>query len=232
MVEQALHLSGLSYTWPGAARPALEIPELTVAKGERLFVQGASGSGKSTLLSLLAGVVTPQQGTVNVLGEALHALPSTQPDRFRADHLGYIFQQFNLVPYLTVIENVTLPCRFSKLRRRNAPQPTAEAIRLLTHLGMQEEALLHKPVTELSVGQQQRVAAARALMGSPQLIIADEPTSSLDSDNRAAFIELLFKECAREESTLIFVSHDASLANDFDRTIKLAAGRTTAEERA
>lgn len=195
--------------------------------GERLFVQGASGSGKSTLLSLLAGVVVPQQGSVNVLGEPLHALAPPRRDRFRADHLGYIFQQFNLVPYLTVLENVTLPCRFSRLRRARVKHPDEEARRLLEHLGLSSDELIERPVTALSVGQQQRVAAARALMGSPQLIIADEPTSALDADNRESFIQLLFKECAREGSTLLFVSHDRTLAPLFDRTVTLKQGQLT-----
>jgi putative ABC transport system ATP-binding protein len=225
VVEQAVHISGLSYSWPTESQPTLEIPELKVAMGARLFVQGSSGSGKSTLLSLLAGVVVPQQGSIDVLGESLHTRSSTQRDRFRADHLGYIFQQFNLVPYLTVLENVTLPCRFSRRRRARVKQPEKEARRLLDHLGMSSDDLIDKSVTALSVGQQQRVAAARALMGSPQLIIADEPTSALDADNREAFIQLLFKECQREGSTLLFVSHDRRLAPLFDRTVTLQHGK-------
>lgn len=189
-------------------------------------MRGPSGSGKSTLLSLLAGVVTPQDGKVRVLGSDLGALGGAARDRLRADHIGFIFQMFNLIPYLSVVENVGLPCGFSERRRTNAIRTgasvEAEATRLLEHLHMASADLLRRPVTELSVGQQQRVAAARALIGAPELVIADEPTSSLDTDRRAAFLDLLFRECERERATLIFVSHDASLASRFDRSIPFA----------
>jgi putative ABC transport system ATP-binding protein len=159
-----------------------------------------------------------------VLGQDLARLGGAERDRFRADHVGFIFQLFNLIPYLSVVENVILPCGFSDRRRANARQAGGrvhdEALRLLRHLDMAEAALLHRPVTALSVGQQQRVAAARALIGAPELIVADEPTSSLDADRRHAFIELLFQECAREQATLVFVSHDGTLAGMFDRTVE------------
>jgi len=132
---------------------------------------------------------------------------------------------FNLIPYLSVIENVTLPCRFSSHRRQRAAAPASNdkdaALRLLNKLGMDGAAVVSQPVTQLSVGQQQRVAAARALIGEPELIIADEPTSSLDADRREAFIQLLFDECRRQETTLIFVSHDKAFESLFNRTIRL-----------
>ena len=153
-------------------------------------------------------------------------MSSVHRDHFRSDHIGFIFQMFNLIPYLSVIENVTLPCRFSDKRKHKvlagADSLEQEAIRLLEHLDMAHDDLLHKPVNELSVGQQQRVAAARALIGSPELVIADEPTSSLDAERREAFIELLFRECESAGSTLVFVSHDNSLLAPFDRTIEFA----------
>jgi len=200
------------------------IDTLRVARGERLLLRGSSGSGKSTLLSLLAGVLTAQRGSVRVLGQELGALTGTARDRFRADHIGVIFQMFNLIPYLSVGENVCLPCAFSTRRRDRCEQSGASvrevAARLLGHLDMGGDEMLRRQVTELSVGQQQRVAAARSLMGAPELILADEPTSSLDADRRAAFLELLFRECARERATLIFVSHDITLAPLFDRTLE------------
>ena len=203
----------------------VDIESLRLARGERVFLRGPSGSGKSTLLNLLAGVVTPQHGTVRILGRDLSALSGAARDRFRADHIGYIFQMFNLIPYLSVIENVCLPCGFSERRRARAVRAgvgvEAEALRLLKHLDMGDAEVLRRPVTELSVGQQQRVAAARALVGAPELVIADEPTSSLDSDRRAAFLELLFRQCERENTALIFASHDASLAPLFDRAIEV-----------
>ncbi len=222
-----IELSGARFSWEGGGdAPTVDIESLRVRQGERVFLRGPSGSGKSTLLSLLAGVITPQQGSVKVLGRDIGALSGAARDRFRADHVGFIFQMFNLIPYLTVVENVRLPCGFSDRRRANAQRGgcsvEAEALRLLEHLDMAHNGLLKRPVTELSVGQQQRVAAARALIGAPELIIADEPTSSLDADRRTAFIDLLFQECAREQAALIFVSHDASLAGLFDRAIEFA----------
>ena len=222
--EAIIELSGVRFSWSGAAPFVIDIGSLRVARGERVFLRGPSGSGKSTLLSLLAGVITPLEGTIGVLGQNIGALGGAARDRFRADHVGFIFQMFNLIPYLSVVENVSLPCGFSPRRKERAEREggsvQAEAVRLLNHLDMGDTALLRRPVTALSVGQQQRVAAARALIGAPELVIADEPTSSLDSDRRAAFLDLLFRECARERAALIFVSHDASLAPLFDRAIQ------------
>ena len=199
----AVSLRNVEFCWqPG--QPVLDIPELTIDRGERLFVRGPSGSGKTTLLGLLE---------------------QAQRDQFRAQHIGFIFQMFNLIPYLTVIENVTLPLGFApeRLQKIQAKGSTAEqeALRLLAHLGLSDPHLLQRKVTGLSIGQQQRVAAARALIGGPELIIADEPTSALDTDTREAFIELLFAECKAANSTLIFVSHDPHLEHLFDRSFAL-----------
>ena len=224
--EIAIQLSGLRFAWRRDLPPVLKIENLRFSHGERIFIEGPSGCGKSTLLNLVAGVVIPQQGNIRINGCQINALNGAARDRFRADHIGYIYQLFNLIPYLSVVENVTLPCRFSSRRRRRATRQLSgsnmEALRLLSHLGMDEATVLEKPVTELSVGQQQRVAAARALIGAPELLIADEPTSSLDANRREAFIQLLLNECNREETTIIFVSHDRSLENFFDRTIRLS----------
>jgi putative ABC transport system ATP-binding protein len=222
--ELAIDISGLSFAWDNR-EPILEIERLPIKCGERVFIEGPSGSGKSTLLGVIAGVAAPQQGIVRVNGTPINQLKSADRDRFRADHIGYIYQMFNLIPYLSVLENATLPCRFSQRRRdRSAGRSFSiekEAMRLLNILGMDGANDISKPATDLSVGQQQRVAAARALIGGPEIIIADEPTSSLDMDHREAFIRLLFKECDREKTTLIFVSHDRSLEKLFDRTIRL-----------
>jgi putative ABC transport system ATP-binding protein len=221
--QPVVDLSRVRFAWTPAAAPVVEIDAFRVARGERVFLRGPSGSGKSTLLSILAGVVIPQQGSVHILGRDIAALGGADRDRFRADHIGFIFQMFNLIPYLSVVENVMLPCGFSARRRQRAGGgEQTEALRLLEHLDMGGADLLRRPVTDLSVGQQQRVAAARALIGAPELVIADEPTSALDADRRAAFIELLFGECSREQAALIFVSHDASLSAAFDRSIEFA----------
>ncbi|MBT6274535.1 MAG: ATP-binding cassette domain-containing protein, partial [Chromatiales bacterium] len=204
-----VHLDGLRFGW--GERVTLDIPELTIAAGEHVFVVGPSGCGKSTLLGLVGGVSTPRDGTVSVLGQDIGALSQSHRDRFRGDHIGIMFQLFNLVPYLSMTDNVALPCRFSAIRRSKSASAgagiAAEADRLLSALGLTDRGLRRRPVTELSIGQQQRVAAARALMGSPELLIADEPTSALDEGTRQQFLELLFLECKRAGTTLIFVSH-------------------------
>jgi len=230
----AIAISSLVFSWNDGRDPVLNIEHLQIKSSERVFIEGPSGSGKSTLLSLIAGVTIPQKGAVTVNGIQLNAISSAARDRFRADHIGFIYQMFNLIPFLTVVENVALPCRFSQHRRiraaNRAGSVETEAMQLLSTLGMADPALVQKPVTDLSVGQQQRVAAARALIGSPDILIADEPTSSLDADHREAFIELLFKECEREQTTLVYVSHDRDLETLFDRTIRLVdinAGRNT-----
>lgn len=221
----AIELRDVEFSWPGQL-PVLQIAQFRLERGERLFLRGPSGSGKSTLLGLVGGVLEASHGEVEVLGAAFAQLRATRRDRFRAAHIGYIFQQFNLLPYLSLIENVLLTCRFDQQRRQRALQqsPTieTEAERLLGRLGLAGE-ILHRPVTELSVGQQQRVAAARALMGGPELVIADEPTSALDHATRGRFLELLLAECAAVNAALLFVSHDTSLADYFDRSIELAA---------
>ncbi len=229
-------LSGLRHAWRADATWRLSIDAFVVERGERVLLRGPSGSGKSTLLSLICGVIGVQHGSVQVLGCDLARLSGPQRDRFRADHIGVVFQMFNLLSYLSVLENVCLPCAFSATRRRRCEDRdgavAATAVALLRHLDLADPELVHRPVTELSVGQQQRVAVARALIGAPELIVADEPTSSLDAARRESFLDLLFRTCEREGSTLLFVTHDAALDPFFDRTIDLddlarAIGRVT-----
>lgn len=225
-----IEIRELTFQWPRQTQPLLDIPSLVVNQGEKVFIKGPSGSGKSSLLSLLAGINEPTSGSIELLGQSFSSLKPTARDRFRADHIGYIFQMFNLLPYLSVIDNVLLPCRFSALRKQQINGGMFEqAKQLLSQLHLPEECL-ERPISELSIGQQQRVAAARALIGKPKLLIADEPTSALDHDNREAFIKLLMAECDKSGTTLLFVSHDETLEPLFDRSINLntinqAAGR-------
>lgn len=202
-------------------KPILDIPSLTIASGERLFLYGPSGSGKTTLLGLLAGVLEATSGRIRVLGTDLGELSGAERDAFRAVHIGYIFQMFNLIPYLSVLDNILLPCRLSSQRRKRlggaALEPAGEEVARQLGIGQ----LVHERVTELSVGQQQRVAAARALVGHPELVVADEPTSSLDSDLRESFLELLFRSCELAGATLVFVSHDRQLMPLFTSALSL-----------
>ena len=219
----AVDVEDLQFAWP-KHKPLLQIARLQLARGERVLLAGASGSGKSTLLGVIGGVIEPQHGSVRVLGHELTQLPARARDRLRGEHIGFIFQMFNLLPYLSVRANVLLPLQFSAARRQRLADvaPDREVERLLTALGLSGPDLAGRMVTELSTGQQQRVAAARALIGRPELLIADEPTSSLDEDTRADFLRLLMNQCATYGATLLFVSHDRTLAPLFDRTITLA----------
>lgn len=216
-----LELDRLRFRWKGQEKDILNIPKLEIASGEHVFLRGESGSGKTTLLNILAGILAPTDGSIRLLDKDMHKASSMSRDRFRADHMGVIFQQFNLLPYLSVIENITLPCNFSARRREKSGDPTQSAIQLLDHLQL-DESLRNKMVTELSVGQQQRVAVARALIGEPEIIIADEPTSALDTSTRDRFIELLFSKAEAQQSTIIFVSHDPYIAEHFPRVIELS----------
>ena len=216
----SIELDDVEYAWV-RGRPVLDVPRFAVARGERVFLKGPSGSGKSTLLGLVGGVLLPDRGRVRVLGQDLAALRGSARDRFRAAHVGFVFQMFNLVPYLSVLENVLLPVRFSAERRARAGDLAGEAHRLLTALGLGAAELEKRGVTQLSIGQQQRVAAARALLGRPEVVIADEPTSALDWDARESFLRLLMQECAAAGTTLLFVSHDVTLGRLFDRTVSL-----------
>jgi len=231
LTEPVVSVSNLRFAWPKGPE-VLDIESFELRAGERLFLRGPSGSGKSTLLGIIAGVLEAGEGKVTVLGQALTELSAAKRDRLRADHLGVIFQMFNLVPYLSVTGNVTLPLRFSRSRRAAIEgDPDEEAKRLLARLGLTDTALLDRRVSDLSVGQQQRVAAARALIGGPEIVIADEPTSALDADTRDRFISLLSEEATRTGAALLFVSHDGGLARLFDRAVDLAeinrAGVTT-----
>lgn len=216
-----LDIQQLEFAWPGQSQAVLAIDEFQIQAGERLFLRGPSGSGKSSLLALIGGLVQPDRGTLSCLGEELTTLSGPKRDRFRADHLGVIFQQFNLLPWLDLRSNVVLPCRFSKRRSQRAGDVNAAAEALLQAMGL-ESQLWSRRADQLSVGQQQRVAAARALIGQPELVLADEPTSALDSDRRDDFLNLLFAQCRQAGSALLFVSHDRDLAPHFDRQLDLA----------
>lgn len=219
--KTAVELKELQFTWAGEAvksstQLSLSIPHWVVNTGEKVFIEGQSGSGKSTLLNIITGIVSPQQGSVSVMGSDLTALSSVQRDHFRANNMGVIFQQFNLLPYLSVQENIQL----SRLFVNDKSRQFNDIASLLSGLNLPAD-LINRKASELSIGQQQRVAVARALYHRPALIIADEPTSALDTRNRNEFIELLLAQAAAFGSTVLFVSHDQSLASHFDRTLTM-----------
>ena len=220
-----VHCEALSFRWPGAAAPILSQLSLRLYPGEAVLLRGESGQGKSTLLSLLAGILAPSSGSLTVARQDFHALSQRQRDRVRGADIGVIFQQFNLLPFLPILDNLLLPIRFSPERRARlaatGTPPEAAAEALLGTLGLSLRALGNRPVGALSVGQQQRVAAARALLGSPSLILADEPTSALDPKNRDAFLRALKDAQAARGAALLCVSHDPALEPYFDRVVTL-----------
>jgi len=224
MSNAAIALRDISFTWPGQHTPTLALERFDVQEREQVFVSGPSGSGKSTLLALIGGINSAQSGSVSILGQSLGAMAGASRDRFRVDHIGFIFQQFNLIPYLSILDNVLLPCRFSAYRRERALTQgndlLAAAHSLLRSLDL-APTLWTRAVTQLSIGQQQRVAAARALIGRPEIVVADEPTSALDSDRQQGFLDLIQHECEQTGTSLVFVSHDQRLAQRFDRRIAL-----------
>ncbi|MEJ1168002.1 ABC transporter ATP-binding protein [Variovorax sp. CCNWLW235] len=218
-----LAAEALRFAWPGMKTPCIDIEALRITAGELVFLHGPSGCGKSTLLSLLAGVLVADEGRVTLLGHDWSQLSGAARDRCRVAHVGYIFQQFNLLPYLSVLDNVLLPCRFSQRREAQAARSGSsreQAEHLLDQMGL-DHNLWKRQAMQLSVGQQQRVAAARALIGQPEVVIADEPTSALDEDRREAFLDVLLTACATNQSALVFVSHDQRIAQRFARHVLL-----------
>ncbi|HJZ34490.1 MAG TPA: ABC transporter ATP-binding protein [Hyphomicrobiaceae bacterium] len=230
--SEIVSLSEVRFAWPGRDAFALSIKRFVLPARERLLLIGPSGSGKSTFLGLICGILTPQSGRIDILGTNIAAMSAAARDRYRAEHFGIVFQMFNLLPYGTVIDNVLLPLSFApeRCRRVTARGPgEAEAQRLLTRLGLDAARVRRLTAAQLSVGQQQRVAVARALIGAPELIVADEPTSALDRNRQAAFLDLLFGEMSEAGATLIMVSHDESLAPRFDRVLRLDEIATSEE---
>ena len=213
----AIKISNLQYVWPESDTPIIDIPALEIELRGSVFLQGASGSGKSTLLSLLAGTLKASSGTLQILGTDLTSLSSRRRDRFRAEHIGIVFQQFNLIPFLTVEGNLKLASRFVN---QSASGTEVRAKQLLESLRL-DSAILGRRADRLSVGQQQRVAIARAFINQPEILLADEPTSALDTEARDLFMQLLMSVREATGCALIFASHDSSLASFFETKIVL-----------
>jgi putative ABC transport system ATP-binding protein len=223
-VSDIVRMADINFAFPGRRPFSLAVEQFALRPRESLLLTGPSGSGKSTFLSLLCGILAPLSGRIDILGTDLTRLSAAARDTFRGEHFGIIFQMFNLLPYGSVIDNVLLPLSFAPQRRQRATARSsaeAEAARLLGRLGLDPALVRGRSAADLSVGQQQRVAAARALVGRPELIVADEPTSALDRDRQVAFLDLLFAEAKEAGATLIMVSHDQSLAPRFDRVVRL-----------
>ena len=202
----------------GADQVVVDLPDWSTKQGEQIFLHGPSGCGKSTLLNLLSGILPSDQGEITLLGQRIDTMSARRRDQFRANNIGYIFQQFNLIDYLSAIDNIRLALRFGQTDKSN----NLEAIhKLLDTLNIGKNDR-HKIIAQLSIGQQQRIAIARALINNPAILIADEPTSSLDQANQESFMSLLMSQARSLDMTVIFVSHDLSLASHFSRVESLA----------
>jgi putative ABC transport system ATP-binding protein len=222
-MEPVIQLDKVRFAWQDKA--VLNIEHWRVTKGQKVFLYGPSGSGKSTLLNLLCGILTPQHGSIRILSQELTRLKAGARDRFRARHIGVIFQQFNLLPYMTVRQNIMLAAWFG---RAESAEPGH--LQQITGQLQLNSSILERKAGELSVGQQQRVAVARALLNHPEIIIADEPTSALDSELRDQFVDLLLECCEKNQATVVFVSHDKTLAGHFDQQQSLAELNSISEE--
>ena len=215
-----IDLADVAFRWSGRASFSLHVPAFPLDHGHSVLLSEESGSGKSTLLSLICGTVLADSGAVCVNGTDLASLSGWSRDRFRAEQIGVIFQQFNLLPFGTVLDNILLPLRFAPNRRGRVSDAPGEARRLCDALGLPAGIEVAK-ATALSVGQQQRVAVARALIGQPPVLIADEPTSALDETAQSNFLDVLFDQVTAQRSSLLMVSHDPRLADRFDRVVQM-----------
>ena len=220
MNESIIKIDTVKFYWSKKSNFKIFVPNLEIKKGEKVLLLGESGSGKTTLLSLMCGFLNPLSGNISINGNTINQLSSKTRDEYRADNIGIIFQQFNLLPYANVVDNVLLPLYFSKVRSNNVSNKKEKVIELFKQLRLPDDIVQFR-ASSLSMGQQQRVAVARALIGNPSLIIADEPTSSLDADAQKIFLNLMFEQISENNSTLLMVSHDKSLSNQFDRLIDI-----------
>ncbi|MDA0360963.1 MAG: ABC transporter ATP-binding protein [Proteobacteria bacterium] len=214
----AIDLKDVQYSYPSnPGKMVLNIPSWSVPEGDKTFLYGPSGGGKSTLLNALSGLIKTT-GNVTIFGQQLNGLSAKQRDRFRAKNIGFVFQQFNLISYLDALDNIKLASAFGSGRRGKILEE--EIKNLLSELNISADEW-HEPARNLSIGQQQRIAIARSLINKPQLLIADEPTSSLDHANRDIFMSLLLNIVEEHNITLLLVSHDMSLSTHFSSTVSL-----------
>ena len=220
MDESIIKIDSVRFYWSKKSNFKIFVPNLEIKKGEKVLLLGESGSGKTTLLSLMCGFLNPLSGNISINGNTINQLSSKTRDEYRADNIGIIFQQFNLLPYANVVDNVLLPLYFSKVRSNNVSNKKEKVIELFKQLRLPDDIAQFR-ASSLSMGQQQRVAVARALIGNPSLIIADEPTSSLDADAQKIFLNLMFEQISENNSTLLMGSHDKSLSNQLDRLIDI-----------
>ena len=215
MTNNLISIKNLKYKIGQNINFSLNIKNFKLNKSDSILIYGESGLGKSTFLNLLSGTISPQKGTIDILGTNISNTSSSIKDKIRGDHFGIVFQTFNLLPYVSVKNNILLGKAYSSIKQSKSNND--EIKELMDKLSLNYEDLINRKAYELSIGQQQRVAVARALIGKPEIILADEPTSALDKSNQKEFINLLFKSIDENEQGLIMVSHEHKLSNKFKK---------------
>jgi len=208
-------IHSLKFSYPGSSF-RLSIPDFSVAQGEKLAVIGPSGSGKTTMLNLIAGIIVPENGNINVAGTAVSQLPDAGRRDFRISSIGFVFQNFQLLDYLSVMDNILHPYRISMALDLNKTVHK-RAIELAQQMGIADKLLCHPD--QLSQGEQQRAAICRALLPQPKLILADEATGNLDPENKMLILDMLFNRVDKDDSTVLAVTHDHELLSRFDRVV-------------
>ena len=220
-MSNALEINDLLFEWKNKKDFSLKIKKLNIQTKKKIIIFGKSGSGKSTLLNLISGILSPIKGKLTVNNVQINKLPQKKKDEFRANNIGVIFQQFNIIDYISPIQNILLPCYFTRFKKESKSYFYKRTFDLAQKLDINESILLQNNSKELSVGQKQRIAILRAIVNKPFLILADEATSALDEKNKKDFLELLFSICNEEKITLLMASHDTTLKKKFDTFINL-----------
>ncbi len=220
-MNNAIEINDLLFEWNNKKQFSLKIKELKIQNKKKIIIFGRSGSGKSTLLNLISGILSPTSGTLCIKNIEINQLSQKKKDQFRANNIGVIFQQFNILDYLSPLQNILLPCFFTQFKKHDKEYFYNRTFDLAEKLNIKKNILLQNNSKNLSVGQKQRIAILRAIINKPFLILADEATSALDENNKNDFINLLMNLCNEEKVTLVMASHDTSLKKNFDISINL-----------